>query len=322
MTESVIVRSAVALPVLVSGRGEHASRRFLEFFTAHIRNRNTRAAYAQAVGQFLAWCDTQGVVDLGRIEPIMVAAYIEDLSTQKSVLTVKQHLAAIRALFDFLVTGQVVPFNPASSVRGPKYSTERGKTPVLSREDARLLLESIDTSDIMGLRDRALIGLMIFSFARVSAVVNCRVEDYYQAARKRWHIRLHEKGGKYHEVPVHHTAEEYLDTYLEAGELEAEPKSPLFRAVKRVGKERILSANPLHRADAHAMVKRRAVEAGLSPSLCNHSFRATGITAYLESGGTIEKAQQIAGHRSPRTTKLYDRTSDAISLDEIERIIL
>lgn len=318
MSELVLVIDLV--PSLIASRGEGAKRRFLEFFTAHIRNRNTRAAYAQAVGQFLVWAEGRGVTDLSQIEPMVVAAYIEGLSREKSVLTVKQHLAGIRALFDFLVVGQVVPVNPAASVRGPSYSAERGKTPVLSREDARSLLLSIDTSNIVGLRDRALIGLMIYSFARVSAVVNCRVEDYYQAAKKRWHIRLHEKGGRFHEVPVHHTAQEYLDLYIEAAGIAEDRKGALFRSAP--GRGMVLTNKPLHRADALSLVKRRAEASGLNPDVCNHSFRATGITAYLESGGTIEKAQQIAGHRSPRTTKLYDRTSDAISLDEIERIVL
>ena len=220
-------------------------------------------------------------------------------------------------LFDWLVIGQVVPHNPAASVRGPKHAVKKGKTPVLSAAEARKLLDSIDTSHIVGLRDRALIALMVYSFARVSAVAGMRVEDYYQNG-KRWWVRLHEKGGKFHEVPVHHLGEEYLDAYLVRSGIKEEPKSPLFRSA--FGKTRQLTEKRMHRMDVLRMIRRRSNEAGMGSKTSCHTFRATGITAYLENGGTIEKAQAIAAHESPRTTTLYDRTNDQITLDEVERI--
>jgi integrase len=189
---------------------------------------------------------------------------------------------------------------------------------VLTADQARQLLDSIDTSNIIGLRDRALIGVMVYSFARVSAAVSMRVEDYYPAG-KRWWFRLHEKGGKRHDVPAHHTAEAYVDEYLEASGIADEKKGPLFRTV---GRNRQLTRNRMHRLDVLRMIYRRAKVAGLDVHACCHTFRATGITAYLENGGTIEKAQQIAAHESPRTTKLYDRTNDELTLDEIERIAI
>lgn len=250
---------------------------------------------------------------------MVVAAYIEQLTHERAPQTVKQHLAAIRMLFDWLVIGQVLPSNPASSVRGPRYSIKKGKTPVLSAADARRLLDSIETGHVVGLRDRALIGLMVYSFARVSAVVKMRVGDYYPNGKRYW-IRLHEKGGKFHEVPVHHTAEEYLDAYIEAAGIAGEKNKPLFRTTR--GRTRELTERALDRFEAHKMIKRRAGKIELPAGITCHTFRATGITAYLENGGTIEHAQQIAAHESPRTTKLYDRTNDAISLDEIERIVI
>jgi site-specific recombinase XerD len=308
-------QSAV-VPALIAEAGAGAAKRFFEFFTANIRNPNTRAAYAQAVAQFLRWCEDRGL-SLQGIEPMAVAAYIE--SHSGSDPTKKQHLAAIKMLLDWLVTGQVIPHNPAASVRGPKHVVRKGKTHVLSAEDARTLLDSIDTSNVVGLRDRALIAVMVFSFARIGAVVGMKVEDYYQNGKRCW-LRLHEKGGKFHEVPAHHNAEAYLDAYLEASGITLDEKSPLFRSAKsRTGK---LTNKPLRRNNALDMVKRRASAVGLSSRVCNHTFRATGITAYLEAGGTIEKAQQIAAHESPKTTKLYDRTQDQISLDEIERITI
>jgi integrase/recombinase XerD len=305
------------VPALFTDAGSDAVRRFLEFFTANIRNRNTRAAYARAAARFSLWCDVRGIA-LAQLTPVIVAAYIEELGQHEAKPTVKQHLAALRMLFDYLVTGQVLPMNPAYAVRGPKHVVKTGRTPVLSAEETRILLDHINLSTIAGLRDRALIGVMVYSFARVGAVVGMNVEDYFQEG-KRWWFRLHEKGGKRHEVPVHHCAEAYVDAYLAAAQLVDDRKGPLFRSLDR---RRGLTERRLHRLEVLAMIKRRAREAGLPETTCCHTFRATGITTYLQNGGTIEHAQQIANHESPRTTKLYDRTSDAISLDEIERILI
>ncbi len=306
---------AALVPAVIDRAGGPARKRFLEFFTATIRNENTRMAYARAVGAFFAWC-REHRLELVDIEPIHVAAYVE--RHPGSPPTVKQHLAAVRMLFDWLVVGQVLAMNPAASVRGPKHVVKRGKTPVLDADQARRLLDSIDTAKLSGLRDRAIIAVMVFSFARVSATVGLKVEDYYQDG-KRWWFRFREKGGKQHQVPAHHTSEAYLDAYLLAARIGEDKKSPLFQSVTRQG---LPSGRQMTRNDALRMVKRRAKAAGLPETTCNHTFRATGITAYLGNGGTIEKAQAIAAHESPRTTKLYDRTSDEITLDEIERILI
>ncbi len=311
-----LVRAGLdALPAVVRAQGERASRRFIEFFTANIRNRNTRAAYARAVKQFLDWCE-QRRLELREIEAITVAAYVEQLGARVAKPTVKQHLAAIRQLFDYLTAGGVLEVNPAASVRGPKYVVKRGKTPVLTAEEARRLLDSIESDTLIGLRDRALIGLMVYSFARVGATVTMRVGDYFQH-RKSWWLRLHEKGGKRHEVPCHPSLAEYLDAWIAAAGIGRDKQSALFRSLS---KGALLGERAMSRFDAFHMIKRRAAAAALPYSTCCHTFRATGITTYLENGGTLEHAQTIANHESPRTTKLYDRTQDEISRDEIERI--
>jgi len=305
------------VPSLFVNAGGDAVRRFIEFFTANIRNRNTRTAYAFAVVRFANWCDARSIA-LEQLTPVIVAAYIEELGQHLDKPSVKQHLAALRMLFDYLVTGQVLPMNPAYAVRGPKHVVKSGRTPVLSAEETRILLDSININTIAGLRDRAIIGVMVYSFARVGAVVGMNVEDYFQEG-KRWWFRLHEKGGKRHEVPAHHNAEAYVDAYLAVAKIADDRKGPLFRSLDR---ERDLTERRLHRLEVLAMIKRRVRQAGLPMTTCCHTFRATGITTYLQNGGTIEHAQQIANHESPRTTKLYDRTNDAISLDEIERILI
>jgi len=148
----------------------------------HHPHKNTRTAYYHAVVRFFAWCDHHKIGEIADVEPLHVAAYIESLGKDFEKPTVKQHLAAIRMLFDWLVTGQVVATNPAHSVRGPKHVVKTGKTTVLTGEQARELLDSIDTSTVVGLRDRALISVMTFAFARIGAVVAMRVEDYYPRA--------------------------------------------------------------------------------------------------------------------------------------------
>ena len=306
----------LVLPRLILDAGPDAIARFLEFFAARIANARTRAAYGRAVGQFLAWCEARGL-RLRDVAPLHVAAYIR--THPGSAPTVKQHLAAIRMLCDWLVVSQVLPVNPAVAVRGPKHVVTKGATPVLTPAEARKLLDHIDTGTLAGLRDRALFSVMLYSFARVSAVLGMRRGDYFQQGSRGW-LRLYEKGGKRHDVPAHHRAAEALDKYVEAAELK-EPKATLFQSVEPAGRR--LTGRALQRRVVLAMIKRRAAAAGLlPPSTCCHTFRATGITAYLSNGGTLEHAQQIAGHASPKTTKLYDRTADTVTVDEIERIVI
>lgn len=307
-----------AVPALVAAAGEPAARRFLEFFAAGIRNPHTRRAYAQAVAAFLAWCEAEaGVRTLTAVQPLHVAAWIELQSQTHSAPTAKLRLAALRHLYDWLVTGQVIPTNPAASVRGPRHSALKGRTPVLDAAEARQLLDAIDATTPIGLRDRALIALMVYSFARVGAALAMRVEDVFVQNRRLW-VRLREKGGKRHEMPCHHTLEEYLHAYLDGTGIALDPKGPLFRTIGRTTRQ--LTRTPLPQANAYAMIQRRAAAAGIGTRIGNHTFRATGITAYLKNGGTLENAAAMANHASTRTTQLYDRRRDEISLDEIERI--
>lgn len=310
------------LPKAIADMGDAAALAFIDFFTAQIRNQNTRAAYGRNVSRFLTWIDGYSVA-LPNVEPHHVALYVETLGQPAeaggrgaAIATVKQHLAAIRVLGDFLVVRQVLPRNPATEVRGPKHVVRTGKTPVLTGAEARELFASIDPSTPIGLRDRALLAAMVYTFGRISAVLALDVGAYYQVGRG-MRVRLKEKGGRDHEMPVHHTLVEYLDGYIEAL---GETDGPLFRTInqKRTG----YTANRLHRREAWAMVKRRTKAADLGDKLSTHSFRGTGITAYLSNDGQLERAQYMAGHASPRTTKLYDRREQQATLDEVERIIL
>ena len=310
-----------------------AAKRVLEFFTAQVPNDHTRRAYWMAARRFAGWCEARGIARLDVVEPFHVAAFIKELEGSLSPPTVKQHLSALRRLFDWLVVGQVLKVNPAHAVRGPRYVVRKGKTPVLTGEEARRLLDSIETvrtrkhSDgsesaepsLIGLRDRALIGVMVYAFARIGAALKMQVRDYFIQGRRGW-VRLHEKGGREHGVPCHHNLEGYLDAYLEASGIRGDPEGPLFRTV--AGRGGSLTGRPLWQQDTYRMIQRRARAVGIGTRVNNHTFRATGITAYLKNRGTLEVAQQIAGHASPRTTKLYDRRREEITLDEVERIAI
>ncbi|MBN8491290.1 MAG: tyrosine-type recombinase/integrase [Burkholderiales bacterium] len=292
----------------------HSARRTLEFFVVSIRNGNTRKAYARAAADFSNWCEGRGVVDVRQVQPMHVATYIEGLVMASP--SVKQRLAALRMLFDWLVIGQVLPVNPACSVKGPRHSVKKGKTPVLTASEARALIDAIDVTTPTGLRDRALLGLMVYTFARVGAAIQMRVDDVYAQGGHTW-VRLHEKGGKEHEMPCHHKLEPWLLAYLN-GALAGLCRGYLFRTI--AGRSGMLTDRPMSQADVFRMIGRRADAAGIRTRVGCHSFRATGITEYLRNGGKLEVAQQMANHESARTTGLYDRRQGQVTLDEIERV--
>ena len=316
LSTSPLLVGSGSLPSIFTARPE-ARTRLRDFFSSHIRNPNTRRAYREAVRQFSAFCAINGIGDLAQVEPIHVAAFVEMQLKLHSKPTVKLRLAALRMLFDWMVVGQVIPTNPAHAVRGPKHSQRRGKTPVLQADEARTLIDAIDTTSLPGLRDRALIGLMVYTFARVGAAISMKVEDFFVQGRRGW-VRLHEKGGKEHEMPTHHNLDRYLEEYIRAAGIAEDRKSPLFRTTR--GRSGELTANPLLQSDVWRMIRRRALAAGIETEIGCHTFRATGITAYLKNGGKLEIAQRMAAHESSMTTGLYDRRDDEISLDEVERI--
>jgi len=307
------------IPALIAHEGEKAGWRYIEFFTANIRNPNTRRAYARACARFFAWCDGLGLT-LASIRPHDVATWVEGLQHQHSAPGVKQQLAAIRMLFDWLVIGQVTSTNPASAVRGPKHVVKTGQTPVLEPTEWRTLIDAIPTGTVRDLRDRALISTLTYSFARIGAALKMRVGDLRPRGAN-WTIRLHEKGGKQHAMPCHHALAEALHDYIAAAGIGDDAKGWLFRTARGHGGI-VLSEQPMGQSDAWRMIRRRAAKAGIAAAIGNHSFRATGITAYLANGGALEHAQEMAAHESPRTTKLYDRTSERLTQDEVERIRL
>ena len=307
------------VPAVIAALGDQASWRYVEFFAANIRNPNTRRAYARACSRFFGWCEDRGLT-LTTIRPFDVGEWIEQLQENHGPAGVKQQLAAVRMMFNWLITGQVAPVNPAAAVRGPKLVVKTGKTPVLDGKEWHTLIDSIPTETVRDLRDRALIATLTYSFARITAALRMKVEDLRPKGAS-WQILLHEKGGKQHMMPCHHALAEALRAYIDAAGIAEDRKGWLFRTSPRHNAT-VLTEQPMAQADAWRMIRRRAAAAGIMAPIGNHTFRATGITAYLGNGGVLEHAQSMAAHESPRTTKLYDRTQERLTQDEVERIRL
>jgi site-specific recombinase XerD len=224
----------------------------------------------------------------------------------------------MRHFFDSLVTRHVIVLNPAASVRGERLQVIEGKTPEITIKQARILLASINEPDVVSLRDRAVIGILIYTAARVGAIAKLRRENFYDAGDQ-YCLRFSEKGGKSREIPVRHDLQGFIGDYLNAAQLrDANPKSPLFRTTVRRTKQ--MTPNGMNSNDMHRMVKRRIKKAGLPWRICPHSFRVTTITDLLSQGVPLEDVQHLAGHADPRTTRLYDRRRKKVTRNIVERI--
>jgi integrase len=242
------------------------------------------------------------------------------LQTEVSAPSVKQQLAAIRMLFDWLVTGQIVPTNPAAAVRGPKHVVKTGKTPVLEGAEWRKLLASIPATTLRDLRDRALIATHTYSFARINAALKMKVEDLRPRGAS-WTVRLHEKGGKQHAMPCHHALAKALRAYIDAAGPAEDRKGWLFSHRARPQREsafpepddparRLADDPPTRRGGRH----RRGDRLPHVPRHRDHRLSR-------QRRGARPRAE-MAAHESPRTTKLYDRTKERLTQDEVERIRL
>ena len=303
------------LPSLVERAGGAARFAWDEFFYAEHHNLHTQRAYMRAVRRFLVWCEEQGV-ELPQITPGMVGQYVVGLGGSAAKRNL--HLSALRGFFDRLVQRHVVILNPAASVRCVKEQVIEGKTPEITIEQARTLLASIDTSHVVGKRDRAILATLAYTACRAGAVARLRLQDF-QNEGSQYVLRFQEKGGKSREIPVRHDLEGDIRRYLEASGIAAENKDlPLFRSTIR--KTKLLTANPLTTKAICELVKRRLKDAGLPSRLSPHSFRVTAITDLLTQGVPLEDVQYLAGHSEPRTTALYDRRQKKVTRNIVERI--
>jgi site-specific recombinase XerD len=304
-------------PAIVTAAGKAAAFAYAEFFGAEIESPHTYRAYRHAVDRFLEWCGESGVA-LTQVSPVVVGEYIRrQLVGAKP--TKKLHLSALRHFFDQLVLRHAILLNPAASVRAPRYAVVEGKTPALSVEQARLVLAAIATSHVVGLRDRAIIAILIYTAARVGAVAKLRLQDYSPDGNQ-WWFRFDEKGGKARTIPARYDLQAYVEAYLVAAGIAGDSgERPLFRSAVR--KTKVLTPLPMSANDIYRMVKRRLRDAELpARNLSCHSFRATTITDLLTQGVPLEDVQYLAGHADPRTTRLYDRRQKQVTRNIVERI--
>lgn len=307
--------SATEVPALIAQSGQAARFAYDEFFFGKLRNPHTRRAYQRAVDRFLEWC-TSREMELHEITPRDIGTYLD--RQQHAATTNKLLLSALRHFFDDLVNRHVLILNPAATVRGARCSAVEGRTPEIPPDQARRLLAGMGTDGAVGLRDRAIVAVLIYTAARVGAVARLRRGDFYDAGNQ-YLLHFREKGGKSREIPVRHDLEEMLFEFLEAaGSRNAADSAPLFpTAVRRTGE---LTKRAMTAGDMGRMIKRRLRDAGLSARLSPHSFRVTTITDLLTQGVPLEDVQYLAGHSDPRTTRLYDRRKRQVTRNIVERI--
>ena len=304
-----------SVPAVLERAGRNALFAADEFFGARISNPHTRRVYGRVVSRFLAWCELEAL-ELSRVSPGLAGRFIDEFPGDSA--TKNQALAALRHFFDILVTRHAAPLNPFQSVRGRKHDTSDGKTPGLSIQQARNLLASIDTSHVVGLRDRALLGTLAYTGARVGAIARLRRGDLEDQGTQRV-LRFREKGGKQREIPVRHDLDRWLRDYVEAAGIDTDPKeTPLFRAA--LGNRKVLSDGPLLGNDMRRLLKRRLKDAGLPPIFSPHSFRVLVVTDLLSQDVPLEDVQYLAGHANPRTTQIYDRRRRRVTRNIVERI--
>ena len=303
------------LPKAVKDAGPASVFAYEEFIFAEIRNKHTRRAYQAAVRRFLVWIDKRKL-PLVKVTPKHVGTYIDGL--ELSIPSKKLHRAGLNHFFDLQVKRHAVILNPVSSVRNERYSISEGKTPEITVKQARKLFRSIDVSDVIGLRDRAILAVLAYSGSRVGAIAKLK-RKHLMHEGDQWVLAFEDKGGKHRKIPVRHDLQRMLFDYLDAAAItELDKELPLFRSAK--GRSGKISENAMADNDMQRMFKRRLVKAGLSPSLTPHSFRVTTITTLLDQGVDLKDVQNLANHADPRTTRLYDRRKRQVTRNIVERI--
>ena len=307
-------------PALVGQACANARFAWEELFGCKVRNPHTRRAYLAAARRFLAWCEARQLY-LPPIVPSHIGEYFDELKAGLGPDGLKLHRAALRSLFDELVIRHVIVLNPASSLRLEKHRPDPdggGRTPDIGVERARIVLASITHNSVVGLRDRAVVAILIYTAARVGAVARLRRGDYFHDGNQAY-LLFREKNGVVREIPVRRDLEGFINEYLAAATLAAAPKTaPLFRAAN--GRSATLSDRPLNAIRINEMLGRRLKDAKICARFSPHSFRVTTMTALLEQNVPIEDVQFLAGHADIRTTRLYNRRRRKVTRNIVERI--
>ncbi len=315
-------------PIILTA-GERTRSLAWEFFTSGIRNQNTRDAYARAVHDFCVWLEARSLSSIVDLQTSLVVAFAKELANNVSPSTVRQRLTGIRAFLGSLVAGGILAFNPAVAVRGPGRGDESEEQALSPEQIQRLFAsfrpETLAVDDIARqfatpvqaeLRDRALIAVIVYTFARISVVLSLKVSDVFDERHRLW-IRFRRNDGKQHQVLCHPALARYLRAYLEHTGLRETPDSFLFPVILfryKHGPE--FGKTPVTRESAYAMIRKHARAAGILIKVGNQMLRASGITIYLSNGGNLKNAATMASHTSLRTTQLYRHRAKRARLDK------
>jgi len=304
-----------AVPPFLKRESAFTQRRFRSLFATQIANEHTGAAYYGAINRFFSWAITR-VDSLNEISAASVSEYVGDLAKTHSAQTVNQHVAALSKLFRYLAESGAVSGNPISSIRRVARTTPRTVRPVATVQQARMLLDSIDAETTAGLRDRAILALMVYAFLSVSEVVALDCRSYRRARKQSW-LDVGE-GANARTIPVHSALRRILDAYVSAADVNHERSGPLIRSLRRRSDR--LSERRISRVDVLRITKRRSRAANLSEDVSCRMLRGVGIRVFLNNGGAFSAVKQMAGLRSMDAVETYAATPSIVTVADLERI--
>lgn len=321
------------MPPIVSRGGRAAEYAFGEYFFGELRP-TTRRAYLSRFRRFEAWAETRQI-ELVELQPGHITDFLENELSGLGISARNGYLAMLRKFFDCLVVRHAIVLNPARSVTGERLEVLEGLTPEIAKKQARQLLDSVDTSTLVGLRDRLVLAILVYTGARGGAVAKLRASDI-EFDGTQFQLRFREKGNKFRRIPVRHDVQELLEDYMSAAGIRVGDKAPLLRSAR--GRTGALTARGISADDVRRLTKRRLVDAGFGTRKTRrdasgkayatdyksdyrpHSFRVTTITDLIEQGIPLEDVQNLVGHKDARTTKLYDRSRRQVTRNIVERI--
>lgn len=305
------------LPEIISRAGRPAEQAWADFFEGVIANDLTRVAYNRAVRCFLSSKLVRDI-QLHEITAGDVGKYLREMSG--SLSKKKQHHSALRRFFSLLVERHLCIINPALVAKTERMEVREGKTPAITERQSRQLMQAIDASTKVGLRDRAIVGILMWTGVRAGSVARLRLADYFESGEQMV-LRFDEKRRRSREIPVRHDLQLLLNCFMsECGLVDQPRSSPMFFTAR--GSTDRFSGNLMTGRDICRMVKRYLARAGLPMNLSPHSCRVAVATDLLKQGIAIEDVQYLLGHSDPRTTQLYDRRKKEVTRNIVERIRL
>ncbi|MGB7303353.1 MAG: tyrosine-type recombinase/integrase [Burkholderiaceae bacterium] len=274
---------------------------------ANIDSAQTRRAYKNDIREFMAFTGIEAAGEFREVTRAHVIAWRKDLEVRELAgATIRRKLAALSSLFDHLTECNAVEMNPVKGVKRPKVESYEGKTPALSDDQARALLLAPDPETLKGKRDRAILSVFLFHGLRREEVATLQVKDIFEIRGVK-HLRVHGKGGKLRNVPLHPATTQLIDQYLELAGHGDDSDGGIFRSIR----ETVRSGNVrsgLSAEGLYLIVTTWAKAVGISAArVAPHALRATAATNALENEADIAKVQEWLGHANISTTRIYDR---------------